>query len=424
MPDAVRAAVVLLAAGSGSRVGAGRNKVLLPMAGMPVLAWSLQAVRGLVYGGPLVVVHRPDEHHLVEDVVSGHAADLAAQLVPGGASRHESEWNALQSLADLIDDGRVDVVAIHDTARPLAPVEIFQAVIQEAHEHGGALPVRPQPGLLPREPGSPVADTGLVGVQTPQAFRAGPLLDAYRRAAADGFEGTDTASCVERYTDLTIRAVDSAATNIKVTFAEDVVLAERLARHGATPQNRALPVGTPPDGRTTHAGTAVLLGSDHPLAGVGLGGVVLRDRARAALRAGGLEVLPASTAWTRLAETGRPVLVHDLLCPLTPTAFLTELLSRVRDEVLVGSRPVTDTVKVVADGVVGATVDRSALVAVTAPVVLPPTVAVDLAIEASDLPALVQALRAAGHPVRFVEAPPASRRVADETDVALLAALT
>ena len=69
-----------------------------------------------------------------------------------------------------------------------------------------------------------------VAVQTPQAFRARPLLDAYRRAERDGFVGTDTASCVERYTDLAIHCVPSPATNLKITFPEDVALAERLLR--------------------------------------------------------------------------------------------------------------------------------------------------------------------------------------------------
>ena len=68
----------------------------------------------------------------------------------------------------------------------------------------------------------------LVGVQTPQAFRAVPLLDAHRRAAADGFESTDTAACFERYSDLPVVAVHGGAANLKVTFPEDLAIAERL----------------------------------------------------------------------------------------------------------------------------------------------------------------------------------------------------
>ena len=73
-----------------------------------------------------------------------------------------------------------------------------------------------------------IAPAGLVAVQTPQAFRAGALLDAYRRAHADGFVGTDTAACLERYAEVTVVGVPSTAVNLKVTFPEDLDLAERL----------------------------------------------------------------------------------------------------------------------------------------------------------------------------------------------------
>ncbi len=68
----------------------------------------------------------------------------------------------------------------------------------------------------------------LAGVQTPQAFRAVPLLEAHRRAAEDGYESTDTAACFERYADLPVVAVHGGPGNLKVTFPEDVAVAERL----------------------------------------------------------------------------------------------------------------------------------------------------------------------------------------------------
>jgi 2-C-methyl-D-erythritol 4-phosphate cytidylyltransferase len=67
-----------------------------------------------------------------------------------------------------------------------------------------------------------------VGVQTPQAFRARPLLEAYRAAARDGFEGTDTAATFERYAGLPVVAVPSTPANLKVTWPEDLALAEEL----------------------------------------------------------------------------------------------------------------------------------------------------------------------------------------------------
>jgi 2-C-methyl-D-erythritol 4-phosphate cytidylyltransferase len=212
---------VLLAAGSGSRVGAEVNKVLLPLAGRPVLAWSVRTVAALAYVDRVVVVHRR------EDAAEVAALAGDARLVAGGPTRHASEWNALAALAADIDAGEVDVVAIHDTARPLAGADLFDAVVAAAWEHGGAIPVRTQPGLVAATPGTPRA-AALVAVQTPQAFRAADLLAAYRAADRDGFEGTDTAACVERYTALTVWGVPGPAGNLKITFADDVDLAERL----------------------------------------------------------------------------------------------------------------------------------------------------------------------------------------------------
>jgi 2-C-methyl-D-erythritol 4-phosphate cytidylyltransferase len=217
----LRVAAVLLAAGSGTRVGAQRNKVLLPLGELPVLGWSLRTVRHLEYVGQVVVVHRPADRSAVEQIVPSDVL-----LVDGGDTRHASEQNALLALAERIDAGEYDVVAIHDTARPLASRELWDRVVGAAAEHGGAIPVRQQPGLLTRD-GRSTGD-GLVAVQTPQAFRAQPLLDAYRKAQADGFEGTDTATCVARYSGLVVRGVEAPATNLKITFPEDVAVAERL----------------------------------------------------------------------------------------------------------------------------------------------------------------------------------------------------
>ena len=231
-----RTAVVLLAAGSGTRVGAATNKVLLPLCGEPVLAWSLRTVTALPYVERLVVVVRPEDAEEVGALVRAHLADgREAVLVTGGETRHASEERGLAPLREDVAAGRVEVVAVHDSARPLAEGALFDAVVRAADRHGAALPARPQQGVVTADGRTHV--TGLLGVQTPQAFRAGALLDAYARAATDGFTGTDTASCVAAYAGLSARAVPAPATNLKVTFPEDVALAERLldARVGTGP---------------------------------------------------------------------------------------------------------------------------------------------------------------------------------------------
>lgn len=231
MTDSPTAAVVILGAGSGSRVGAETNKVLLPLDGRPLLAWSVRDALTLAAIDPVVVVCRPGERGDVGAALSPYVGDRELLLVDGGTTRHRSEKSALDLLAARIDAGEVDVVAIHDGARPLAGADLLGRVVAAAREHGGAVPVQPLPGLLPRDPAAadPTADD-LVGVQTPQAFRAEPLLAAYRQADAAGFEGTDTAACLERYADLAPDAVPSGPANLKVTYADDLRAAEALVR--------------------------------------------------------------------------------------------------------------------------------------------------------------------------------------------------
>ena len=224
----VRAAAVVLAAGSGTRVGAGTNKVLLPLAGVAILAQSVRTVLDVTQVHRVVLVCRAGEQAAVESAVAPHLGAHDLWVVEGGAQRHDSEWRALLALAQDIDAGELDVLAIHDGARPLATVELWGAVIAAAAEHGGAIPVVATPRLSHRD-GS-LAPDRLVGVQTPQAFRAPELLEAYRQADAAGFVGTDTAACVERFTDLQVRAVPGERSNLKVTFPEDLSQAAELLR--------------------------------------------------------------------------------------------------------------------------------------------------------------------------------------------------
>lgn len=227
-------AVVVLAAGAGTRMGAGSNKVLLPLAGRPVLTWSVLTALSVPDVVRVVVVARPGEEQDVTDALVPHLADDAAvDLVAGGAERHDSEVAALRLLEDDVEAGRVDVVAVHDGARPLAAAGLFTAVAAAARMHGGAIPVVAAPPLLVSDPASPVdgrSDVvrGGVAVQTPQAFRARELVDAYRSAAADGFRGTDTAVCVHRYAGVEAVGVPSTSANVKITWPGDVEVAEAL----------------------------------------------------------------------------------------------------------------------------------------------------------------------------------------------------
>ena len=224
----MRAAVVVLAAGSGTRVGAELNKVLLPLAGVPVVARSVRTARAAPGVACVVLVVRDGEQDAVREAVEPHLDDQVPEvaMVVGGETRHLSEWAALSLLAPAIDAGDLDVVAMHDAARPLASVALYADVLRTAELVGGAIPVERLDDLV-TEDGSPLSDV-LVGVQTPQAFRAGDLLAAHRAAAAEGFEATDTAGILTAYADLAVAAVESTGRNLKLTVADVYAVAEAL----------------------------------------------------------------------------------------------------------------------------------------------------------------------------------------------------
>lgn len=155
-----------------------------------------------------------------------------------------------------------------------------------------------------------------------------------------------------------------------------------------------------------------------------------------ALGDAGITAVDLGTGWEGVADAGEPFVLHDALCPMTPASFLAACVRAAveRDAVVVGVRPVTDTVKAADDGVLGETLDRDALLAVASPVVLPASVVAAWAAEpgesSPDAPGGSDGLArwvadlAARYPVVTVEAPPEARRVTTLDEVRLLEALT
>lgn len=153
-------------------------------------------------------------------------------------------------------------------------------------------------------------------------------------------------------------------------------------------------------------------------------GEALVSSAALGLQSAGIDLIDASISWGQIQASGRGVLLHDPLCPLTPPEFLRDIALGTEHGICVAVRPVTDTVKRLDGDEVRETVDRSELVQVCSPIALPATVVGELA----DWPRgsfeeIVEVLRARW-PVQYVQAPPLARRVDSEEAVALLQALS
>ena len=225
MSSQPKVASIVLAAGSGTRFGHDINKVWLPLSGRHIISRSLTNAAANFTDARIIVVINPDDEDFARKALADDAMPSSIEIVYGGASRHDSEFNALQHLKPAIAAGEIDIVLIHDGARPLATPELFTAIAENAAQHGGAIPTI---ALDAREMDT-VREETVARVQTPQGFRAKPLLEAYENAAADGFTGTDTAACMEKYfPEVKIFAVPGDVLNFKVTYPQDLAIAELL----------------------------------------------------------------------------------------------------------------------------------------------------------------------------------------------------
>ena len=224
---------IVLAGGSGSRVQRDVNKVFLPLGEREMLGYSLATMESSPRVDEIVLVVRAEDRALAERLVVDLGISKVDVIVPGGESRHQSESHGLEALATGIEAGAIEIVVIHDGARPFMTANLLHATIEAAERSGGGVPGLPIDGPV-YERSDDNTSVGLPSeklhrMQTPQAFRARPLLDAYRRAGQDRQEGVDTAATAARYSELAIEMVEGDQRNIKVTFVEDIFRAEEYA---------------------------------------------------------------------------------------------------------------------------------------------------------------------------------------------------
>lgn len=216
---------MILAAGSGTRMGGGEPKAFRLLGGRPMLRWSVELFDNLPGVTELVIVSAAG----TEDRARAAAGETRhpMTIVPGGAVRHESEYAGLEALASRIEDGSIRLVMVHDAARPFAGRALVERLIAVAEQEGAAIPgLRGHDGVVETADGMVAGyPTDLWSVQTPQVFAARPILDAHRKASAEGFRGTDTASVLE-WAGGRVMIVESTPENYKLTTPEDMARAE------------------------------------------------------------------------------------------------------------------------------------------------------------------------------------------------------
>jgi len=220
--------VIVPAAGVGARMGGHMPKQYLPLAGQTVLAQTLQRLAQLPGLGRIVVALHPEDPCWRDQSL---AQQLPLSTCTGGQDRSDSVLNALQSLQGLADER--DWVLVHDAVRPCVRLDDIARLLQEVEGHpcGGLLAV-PVSSTLKRSnaAGDIVATLPRDHVwqaATPQAFRLGALRQALQAAVQAGVAITDEASAME-LAGHAPRLVRGSADNIKITYPEDLLLAELI----------------------------------------------------------------------------------------------------------------------------------------------------------------------------------------------------
>ncbi len=206
--------VIIVAGGSGSRMGTSLPKQFLELGGKPILRLSIEVILEACPQARIITV-LPDGHiRYWEDYCLKANFHVPQMIVQGGITRFHSVKNALAK----VPEGAL--VAVHDAVRPLVSPELVRTLISRAAESGSAVPAVPAVDTLR------VLDRSKIyAIQTPQVFWSETLLDAYRQAFDTAF--TDDASVVAKK-GMPLSYVQGERYNLKITTPEDLALAEAI----------------------------------------------------------------------------------------------------------------------------------------------------------------------------------------------------
>ena len=222
-------AAIIVAAGKGTRMGPGVDKLWLEVAGWPVVAHTWKQFNDATSIGEIIVVVREGMQAHFTELAARFEFNKSFRLVAGGAERQDSVWNGLAALSPA-----TEIVAIQDAARPCTTVQLIDATIQAARETGAAVAAQPVADTIKETAdGQTISRTvdrsKLWSVQTPQTFRAEVIRRAIAAARAQNLVLTDdTAAC--ELIGQPVRLVKSMSPNPKVTVPADLPFIESLLR--------------------------------------------------------------------------------------------------------------------------------------------------------------------------------------------------
>jgi 2-C-methyl-D-erythritol 4-phosphate cytidylyltransferase/2-C-methyl-D-erythritol 2,4-cyclodiphosphate synthase len=218
---------IVVAGGTGKRMGGEVPKQFLPLGGRPILERTLSAlaaspeIDGILLALPQGLPGEVRDYFMGLPKVQG--------VVDGGPERQDSVRNALAAVPE-----ETDIILVHDAVRPFISVEFLARCVGLARKHGAVVPVVPVRETVKEwdrdaKTLSTVERSGLFRAQTPQGFRAGILRAAYRKADDEELRGTDDAALVEA-AGTPVTPIPGEEENIKITIPEELRMAEGLLR--------------------------------------------------------------------------------------------------------------------------------------------------------------------------------------------------
>ena len=219
---------IIVAAGKGARMGNQQRKQYLPLAELPILAYTLRIFHGCERISQInLVIPQADFDYCRNNILSHINPPRNIKLIAGGDRRQISVYQGLQHL-----DSNCRIAVIHDGVRPFVQPDRLNACIDGAMKFGACILGIPAHDTLKKiHPSGRIIGTvprdTIWLAQTPQAFRCELIKKAHEQASSEGYEGTDDASLVERLGE-TVMIIHGSRSNLKITDKEDLITARAL----------------------------------------------------------------------------------------------------------------------------------------------------------------------------------------------------
>ena len=247
-----RNALILLAGGSGSRMGSDKPKQFMDLKGKPLIWYSLNIAQRSELIDEVVVVASPDHFSDIRNITDRYGFDKVSHIVAGGEERFLSVINGVMAIAGSAEgcetfSGKPDIILVHDSARPFLDDGIIGRCLEGVKETGGCVAAVPskdtvkladENGMVTEEP----PRKNVWNMQTPQVFDTDIILKAgelasedYRKSKESGTpmtQITDDAQMVRLYTKTPIKLVMGSYDNIKITTPVDMLIAEKILENG------------------------------------------------------------------------------------------------------------------------------------------------------------------------------------------------